>query len=204
MTVDFHIQWWSMRLHTSNRHFDAVSRHRAGTSGRGSPLSIVGRRTQELLPPVHIIIPMSPRLLFVCCLLACLWAQPSRAAEKPVSYLCVGEKRVGFVYDGRDWVSSKLDPSGKFVLARSRKPGATWDITYWGMKFPLVHCERDIDTKGLLFCDMNGDYRFNMTTLRYVEANFQGYLIADSPELSPPASARLTSTSIELGSCTPL
>ena len=126
------------------------------------------------------------------------------AANESSAYLCIGERSVGFTYDRNEWVPGKLAYTTKFVLARSKRPAAAWNITNWGMKAPLVSCPQDIDSKGLLFCDVNGDFRFNMVTLRFVEANFQGYLIANSPKIVAPDVAEASTTSISIGSCTPL
>jgi hypothetical protein len=117
-------------------------------------------------------------------------------------YLCTNTMLTGFIWDkaGKKWLAREMKSGVQLVLKKNAEklgpPGTNWIVTRPGKLGALYTCPQDLAYGDSLICNSSeGDFRINLRTLRYMEANYSTYIDDGTTDFTP---------TLALGQCTRL
>lgn len=130
-------------------------------------------------------------------------SQASDAENQPAQYLCVANKKTGFVYNTRlhDWDAATFQAGEKYIISVRQQLGGPFEITVVGNSRPSAYCEKGFDDYGSLYCFSRlGEFTFNKYNKRFIHSQTGGAYVALLDEQQPyegsPAGPYL-----EIGKC---
>jgi hypothetical protein len=134
---------------------------------------------------------MRPFAILVLCL-----GLPGPAVAAPDSYICAQDMSTGFRFEDRRWQAVRFHPERKYLVSRSQRPNAVWEVKNVGHNSATVWCKSDFNDDGDLFCEGFADFWMNRNNLRFQYVYPFGYVDGlDHAEDTP---------SISIGKCSPL
>jgi len=108
------------------------------------------------------------------------WSIPSYSeekTEKDVSYLCIADSAVGFIFNKstKAWNRTFIQTDRKYIISKSESIYDVWEVNVIGDDFPFSGCKEDFNDDGNLFCEGLSDFRFNKYNLRFLKIYPIGY-----------------------------
>jgi hypothetical protein len=120
-------------------------------------------------------------------------SQASDAANQRDQYLCVADKRIGFVYNNRldayDVATFQAGKNFTISLSSAQSSAFAFVITEARKSRPSGYCENGFNDYGIIFCKFGGDFRFNKYKGTFITISAGGY--DDDP----------SGASMEIGKC---
>ena len=130
------------------------------------------------------------------------------AAEEPTGFLCVSEAATGFGYNAatKSWQVTKFKATANYLLTRSSRTGAKWEVKEVGSRSPSMFCQADLSQEQLLSCQGFGaEFRFNGKLLRFMYTYTVGYWNEDTALAIAPGRKEGDDTpALVIGKCSPL
>jgi hypothetical protein len=117
-------------------------------------------------------------------------------------YLCLGGQLAGFTWNKatRKWVPKALTGDIKFVVKKNADsqgpPGTGWIVNRIGKMGVAYWCHDSLAYGDSLVCNSSeGDFRVNLRTRRFMEANYSSYIDDGTTDFTP---------TLAIGECTRL
>jgi hypothetical protein len=120
-----------------------------------------------------------------------MWA----LATDPVvaqSYLCTNNLLTGFVWNkpAKKWLAREMTGGVQLVLKKNVEklgpPGTGWIVTRPGKLGTVYSCPDALAYGDSLICNSSeGDFRINLKTLRFMEANYSTYIDDGTTDFTP-------------------
>jgi hypothetical protein len=130
-------------------------------------------------------------------------SQASDAEVQPAQYLCVANKKTGFVYNLRlhDWDAATFQAGDKYIISVRQPLGGPFEITAVGESSPSAYCEKGFDDWGSLYCFSSlGEFTFNKYNKRFIHSQTGGrYYVARLDEQEPDEGS--PGPYLEIGKC---
>jgi hypothetical protein len=108
------------------------------------------------------------------------------------TYLCTNSLLTGFVWNkpAKKWLAREMKGGVQLVLKKnvekSGPPGTGWIVTRPGKLGVLYACPDALAYGDSLICNSSeGDFRINLKTLRFMEANYSTWIDDGTTDFTP-------------------